>query len=460
MTSRQDEEDAVRFQARTTIFAVVGSLTLTAAAMLVGAGSAAADSGGYGPGPGNSGHGAQVLYVSNQHGLSPSSHGNGRSQGEGCNNAQYQTIGAAVAAANPGATVDVCPGTYNEDVVVGKSLTLTGQNATIDAAGLNNGIQVVSPNVTIQGFTITSAIGEGILVGVDSLTDPSAPQIESEGFVLSNETIADNNVVNDNAGFSGPGGSTSTCVYGGDCGGGIHFNVVSHSTITGNHVSGNADGVLLTDDYGPNFDNVVSFNNVSNNVTECGITLPSHNPSAVTYNSTTMQLTGRNPTLGGVYDNKIIDNVADDNGTVAYSPAPGIESGSGAGVGIFGSGPGTGAYDNLVEGNSLSGNGLAGVTIHAHLPGGEDVNGNQIIGNRIGTNNVVGDPEDGVPGLMDSATTGISVYSGVAAVQMTIASNIISNNADGIWINSPPVTVNGLTFNLFIHDVTNVLNAG
>jgi hypothetical protein len=205
---------------------------------------------------------------------------------------------------------------------------------------------------------------------------------------------------------------------------------------------------------------VVSFNNVSNNVTECGITLPSHNPSAVTYNSTTMQVTGRNPTLGGVYDNKIIDNVADNNGTVAYSPAPGIESGSGAGVGIFGSGPGTGAYDNLVEGNSLSGNGLAGVTIHAHLPGGEDVNGNQIIGNRIGTNNIVGDPEDGVPGLMDSATTGISVYSGVAAVQMTIAGNIISNNADGIWINSPPVTVNGLTFNLFIHDVTNVLNAG
>jgi hypothetical protein len=61
---------------------------------------------------------------------------------------------------------------------------------------------------------------------------------------------------------------------------------------------------------------------------------------------------------------------------------------------------------------------------------------------------------------MDSATTGISVYSGVAAVQMTIAGNFISDNADGIWIDSPPVNVNGLTFNLFIHDVTNVLNAG
>lgn len=402
-------------------------------------------------------HRTPILYVSN-HQVRPHSFDD-RDQSGSCGNAQYSTIGAAVAAANPGNTVNVCPGTYNEDVVVNKPLTLVGQDATIDATTFNNGFQVVSPNVTVQGFTITNAIGEGILVGVDSLTDPSAPLIMSEGTVLSNETVENNDVVGDNTGFSGSGGSTSTCVYGGDCGGGIHFNVVAHSIITGNHVTGNADGVLLTDDYGPNFDNVVSFNNVSNNTTECGITLASHSTDAVTFDPATMQVTGRNPTLGGVYDNKIIDNVANNNGTVAYSPAPGIESGSGAGVGIFGSAPGSGAYDNPVEGNSLTGNGLAGVTIHAHLPGGEDVNGNTIIGNFIGTNNVDGDPEDGPPGPMDPSTTGISIYSGAAAVHMTIAGNFISNNVVGIWFNSPPVSINGLASNLYIHDVTNIFKA-
>ena len=64
----------------------------------------------------------------------------------------------------------VCPGTYTEDVVINK---LTGQGATIDAAGLNNAIQVVSSDVTVSGFTLTKAIGEGILVGADTPSNPA-----------------------------------------------------------------------------------------------------------------------------------------------------------------------------------------------------------------------------------------------------------------------------------------------
>ena len=67
----------------------------------------------------------------------------------------------------------VCPGTYTEDVVINKALTLTGQGATIDAAGLNNAIQVVSSDVTVSGFTLTKAIGEGILVGADTPSNPA-----------------------------------------------------------------------------------------------------------------------------------------------------------------------------------------------------------------------------------------------------------------------------------------------
>ena len=45
-------------------------------------------------------------------------------------------------------------------------------------------------------------------------------------------------------------------------------------------------------------------------------------------------------------------------------------------------------YNNHVEGNYLAGNGLGGVTLHAHAPG-ENLNGNTITGNKI-YNNVNG----------------------------------------------------------------------
>src|SRR5437762_4171958 len=41
----------------------------------------------------------------------------------------YPTISMAVAAASPGATIKVCPGTYNESVTIGMPLTLLGPNA-------------------------------------------------------------------------------------------------------------------------------------------------------------------------------------------------------------------------------------------------------------------------------------------------------------------------------------------
>src|ERR1700729_2303808 len=48
------------------------------------------------------------------------------------------TIGAAVAAASPGDTINVAPGTYKESITIGKSLSLIGTDATkviIDATG-------------------------------------------------------------------------------------------------------------------------------------------------------------------------------------------------------------------------------------------------------------------------------------------------------------------------------------
>lgn len=374
----------------------------------------------------------------------------------GCGPTSYATIGAGVAAAAPGSTVVVCPGTYDEDVVVAKPLTLLGFGATVNAAGFttgaeDNGIHVTSSNVTVSGFTVKDAWGEGILVGGD---DPSVGPV-------SGVTISDNQVLDNDQGFSGVGGATSTCYYTGDCGGGIHLVAVSHSTVSHNQVSGNADGILLTDEFGPTYDNTVSFNTVTRNLTECGIVLPSHNGGAVSYafdpSAGTLVETGRNPTVGGVYDNKVLFNTVVGNGT---TPLPNGGGGSGSGIGIFTPFPGTGAYDNLVEGNWIAGNGQSGVTMHAHAPG-QDLSGNQIVGNFIGQNNLDGDPFDsqsGGPPYSDFVTTGVAVYSAVAPVSVTVAWNVIANDQDGIWIDSPPVNASGLTSNLFVHVTDNVVN--
>ena len=147
------------------------------------------------------------------------------------------------------------------------------------------------------------------------------------------------------------------------------------------------------------------------------------------------------PAVAGVYKNAIVSNVVTNNGV----------KGEGAGVLFANAGPGTASYDNLVKGNYIAGNGLSGVTMHAHLiPKGqfEDLNGNAIVANAIGKNNVDGDPLDGPPGPSDPHTTGVLVYSGGTRVSVNISFNHIFNNFYGIWL-SKHVTASGLATNVF-----------
>jgi pectin methylesterase-like acyl-CoA thioesterase len=57
----------------------------------------------------------------------------------------FSSINAAIAAASPNDTVKVAVGTYKEDVVIGKALSLIGAGSgttAIDAAGLANGVYI------------------------------------------------------------------------------------------------------------------------------------------------------------------------------------------------------------------------------------------------------------------------------------------------------------------------------
>lgn len=280
------------------------------------------------------------------------------------------TIAAAVAAAAPGDIIKVAAGTYAEDVIIGKSLSLLGAGAEstiIDATGLANGINVDGldnkglNSVIISGFKVENANFEGILV-----TNAS------------NVTILENHVINNDRNLdlttvTCPGQPSWETGEAFDCGEGIHFSGVDHSMVAKNLVEHNAGGILLSDDTGETHDNLVSENISRENPYDCGIVMASHAPAP---GSTAPHL--------GVVHNTISRNNSSRNGFQV--------PGAGAGVGIFadGSGPGL-ASGNVIINNELTHNGLPGVAFHSHvgpsfgLPP-DNLNDNVIVGNHISYN--------------------------------------------------------------------------
>ena len=72
----------------------------------------------------------------------------------------YPTIQEAINNANNGDTIFVRVGTYYENLVVDKSITLTGENketTIIDGGKKENVTKIIADHVTISGFTITNS---------------------------------------------------------------------------------------------------------------------------------------------------------------------------------------------------------------------------------------------------------------------------------------------------------------
>jgi parallel beta-helix repeat protein len=224
-----------------------------------------------------------------------------------CGAPLYTTISAAVAGVAPRGRVIVCRGSYSEDVVVTQPVKIVGSRATVDPGSAtnsplygqagSNAFTVMAADVTIQGFTVKGASGDGILT------------IADRSLIVGN-TALDNG--------SGPNGGT-----------GIDLNGSSWSTVSANTSKDNSGGgIYLTDDLGtPASHDKVTGNATDDNPGGCGVILADH-------------------TGVGVFDNKIIGNQSDDNGN---DPA-----GSGAGVVLASPVPDGAVYDNLIEANSGS----------------------------------------------------------------------------------------------------------
>lgn len=358
--------------------------------------------------------------------------------GKACTEKAPCSLEDAIAEASAGETVRVRAGHYGGGFVIDKRVDLVAQGrAVLDASSSadGTGFHVVGPGgsgSTIQGFIVENAKYEGILVGTSPGDKNPVPQ------PVSNVTLRNNWVLSNNRGLgSGDGECTNTPPVPGDCGGGLHLVAVSNSTVENNVVAYNADGILLTDEFGPTAHNVVRNNKVVDNFDECGIVLAGHSGKAV--DPKTGQLTG----AAGVFDNLVENNVARYNGFK-----------SGSGILLGGGAVGSAVYGNTVRGNTVDHNGHAGITIHQHVLG--DLNGNTITGNTVGVNNTLGDDDFAAT---DMHTTGIIVASGAppgAALPpflfpapitgTTISGNTISGDEIGIWTFNAPGDYSNNTF--------------
>ena len=311
------------------------------------------------------------------------------------------SINAAIAAAGPNDTVSVSHGTYSENVIVNKPIALLGDNAentVINALGRANGINVDGVNnpglshVVVSGFTVTNANFQGILV-------TNASDI----------TITGNHVTGNDRSLQPFAAGGPVCpglpVYfqageGFDCGEGIHFSGVINSTVSNNLVDHNAGGILISDDTSPNHDNLITGNTVQDNPFDCGITLASHH----------FGLGPQDPTVG-VYHISVIGNTSARNG---------LATGEGAGVGIFAGPPGAQNWGDVVIGNTLTDNGLPGVSLHSHTAF-QKLTDHLIAGNTISANGPDSDPGTVVP-------AGIDVFSDTLGGAPPITGVVITGN--------------------------------
>jgi nitrous oxidase accessory protein NosD len=322
----------------------------------------------------------------------------------------FATISAAVAAAGSGDTITVASGTYAEDVHIGKPLSLIGENrenTIIAANSLANGIYIDGfdapglAHVVVTGFTVEGANFEGILV-----QNASAVTVWGNIVRENDQSLQPQN-------SACPGLPAFETNEGDDCGEGLHLMGVNHSTVADNIVEHNAGGILISDETAVNDDNIITRNMVRDNPFDCGITTASHGAYVKT---------GTAPLAFGIYHNSISENESRNNG--------------GAGVGLFAPGPGNVAVQNSVVHNRLIDNGLGGVTIHNHVylvfpghPPNPNVNDNVIAGNTISGNAADGDTGTTVP-------TGISILGTTPITGLVISDNVITDEGIDVAVNS------------------------
>lgn len=297
----------------------------------------------------------------------------------------YGTIQAAIDAATSGDVISVSNGTYNERLVITKSLTLQGANeattiidgSTFTSAGrgilINNGVT----NVTIQNLTVQNFIGS------DGNTHGGIYAIGGNNYLtIQNVTIKDNR-------------GTSTSGSGFYANGPIDNVVLDHVTSSG-HYPG-ARGIVIWNGLKSNITitNCEVFNNNC-----CGIELQDGTASGVTM------------------ENNLIYNNADN------------------GIGVVGlQGPG----ENLIKGNTLTNNGRFGIEVKNPDGSGLATGAGRIVveNNTVTRNTAITDLRDlaGIAVMRRGVLAGnVDIPKGVVVQNNTVSGYTQTSTSDGFGI--------------------------
>lgn len=173
----------------------------------------------------------------------------------------YTTIQSAVEAANPGDTISVGEGTYNENVLIKKNdITLIGKNrekTIIDGGRASSGIRIdESNNVRVSGFTVINSGGGGKEDGGVTL------------YKARNNTVSNLIVTGNSVGISIHTGSNDNIISGNDVmsnegteAKGIYIFASERNRIYNNNIRNNPYG--LFSDYGRS--NYIYSNNLIDN---------------------------------------------------------------------------------------------------------------------------------------------------------------------------------------------------
>jgi hypothetical protein len=169
----------------------------------------------------------------------------------------HATIQAAIDASNNGDVINVCAGTFTENINITKDITLQGNNAGTDgcgtriaesilAGGAGTAVTVSAPGATVDGFSITGASGV-VSAGVNNVTiTNNVMAVDAVGVNASNistfaggtYTINHNCIQVSSQVIAGPNPTTAGIVVAGAVG-------PNPVTIDDNNVSGSFYGYVL-----------------------------------------------------------------------------------------------------------------------------------------------------------------------------------------------------------------------
>jgi hypothetical protein len=310
----------------------------------------------------------------------------------------FLSISAAVIASSSGDTIKVCPGTYVENVVLNKSLTLLGAQSGVDARGRIATESIVTPLVaTVRTLELQAGSAGSIIDGFTFLGGSRA--IESTTGPINDIQTLNNRI----QGFTGSG------LFLND--NGINITI-DKNDIDGTAKVGSGDLVHLDTD---NFDGLWFTNNhVFNGLTATGFFVdgtrnvdkstpgarrPEFTGNLIDRNQTGVNLGrlawGDGPISGNTFSNNLFDGLqgGPKNSTIEKNSFA-SNGRNGLALTSFGNttDPARGAQNNSITQNCFTGNGFfqagAGISFSAtQFPGTistNKANQNNIVGNNIG----------------------------------------------------------------------------